>query len=779
MFDAGGVMLAEREAAPRSWRRWFRGMGCLLVGSVSAGAATGPGTSALEVGGLHKAERAVRDAITDGRIPGAVLLIGRADGVVYRKAFGYRRIRPAAQAMTVDTVFDLASLTKVVATSTSVVHLIDSGKLKLSDKVAAYLPAFGAAGKSDVTVEQLLLHRSGLAPANAMAQYADGSEKAIRRILAGKPRHTPGTTYVYSDLGYIVLGELVRKVAGKGLDAYAAGKVFAPLKMSRTRFRPPPDWRARTAPTDKAGSAGRVHDPRAAALGGVAGHAGLFSTADDLARWCRMLLNGGRLDAARVLRPAAVRLMLEPRPLGKGLLTRSLALNRYTVHATQPYRTRRHTGFTGTVIWIDPVRRCFLVLLTNRVHLGLAKSAPLNRAVIEGVDEAFRLAGDDASPVLAGIDVLVRDTFRAIRNRRVGLITNHTGLDRFGRRTVDLIRNAPGTTLVALFSPEHGLAGVLDQPNIANGVDKTTALRVYSLYNKAKRRPTAEMLEGIDTLVFDIQDIGTRYYTYIATMGYAMEAAAEHKIAFVVLDRPNPIAPLGAAGPLTDADRLAFTSYESVPLAHGLTVGELARLFKHAFGVKCELKVVPMAGWKRSMWWDQTGLTWTNPSPNMRNPTQAVLYPAVGQLEASNLSVGRGTDQPFELFGAPWIDPSLGGHRKLAAALNAARLPGLRFVPIVFTPKASRHKDKRCGGVFILVTDRQQVRPVEAGLVMAWHLKRLFGKAFDHDAVLRMVRSAAVHRAWTAAKDPNDVPQVWAKSLEEFKRKAAGCMIYR
>ncbi|NQT54585.1 DUF1343 domain-containing protein, partial [bacterium] len=329
-------------------------------------------------------------------------------------------------------------------------------------------------------------------------------------------------------------------------------------------------------------------------------------------------------------------------------------------------------------------------------------------------------------PVLTGIDVLVREEFKSLRNRRIGLITNHTGVDRSGRRTADLLLNAPDTKLVALFSPEHGLGGLLDQADIKDGVDRRTGLRIHSLYGKT-RRPLPEMLRGIDTLVFDIQDIGTRFYTYISTMGYAMEVAAEHKLRFVVLDRPNPISRLGAAGPLADADRLAFTAYQTIPLVHGMTIGELARLFKHEFGVDCDLQVVPMAGWERSMWWDETGLTWVNPSPNMRNPTQALLYPAVGQLEASNLSVGRGTDQPFERFGAPWIDPSRGGHRTLAAALNAAALPGLRFAPIVFTPTASKHKGQRCGGVFISVTDRERVRPAEAGMALAWHLRHLFG----------------------------------------------------
>jgi uncharacterized protein YbbC (DUF1343 family) len=471
-------------------------------------------------------------------------------------------------------------------------------------------------------------------------------------------------------------------------------------------------------------------------------------------------------------------MMLEPARLPDGSDTRSFALNRYTVHATQPDRTLRHTGFTGTMLWIAPSERWFVVLLSSRLHVGRADLAAMRREVIAGADEALRCGQGEGSPVLTGIDVLVRDDFEPLRDQRVGLITNHTGLDRFGRRTVGLIRNAPDVDLVALFSPEHGLDGVLDQPVIEDGVDRATGLRVHSLYGTT-RRPSAEMLDGLDTLVFDIQDIGTRFYTYITTMGYAMEAAAEHGITFVVLDRPNPIAPLGASGPLADPDRLAFTAYQPIPLVHGMTLGELAQLFKGEFGVDCDLHVVPVEGWRRSLWWDETGLTWVNPSPNMRNPTQALLYPAVGQLEASNLSVGRGTDQPFELFGAPWIDPATGGQRALAAALNAAELPGLRFTPIVFTPTASKHKGKACGGVYIIVTDRERVRPVEAGIAMAWHLKRLFGKAFAHDAVLHMIRNAETQKAWTTAEDPGTVPATWTAALEEFKTRRQRYLIYR
>ncbi|MFI5379546.1 MAG: exo-beta-N-acetylmuramidase NamZ domain-containing protein [Tepidisphaerales bacterium] len=373
--------------------------------------------------------------------------------------------------------------------------------------------------------------------------------------------------------------------------------------------------------------------------------------------------------------------------------------------------------------------------------------------------------------VLCGIDVLERDHFQILSGRRVALITNQSGRDRSGRTTVELLANAGNFRLICLFSPEHGLFGNVDE-KVSDTTDPKTGLKVYSLYGKATR-PTAQMLEGVDTLVFDIQDIGARFYTYSATLGICMEEAARHGLRFVVLDRPNPITGTIVDGPIADREHFGFTAYGPMPVAHGMTFGELAKLYKGAWGVNCDLVVVPMEGWQRRMWYDETGLTWINPSPNMRNLTAAVLYPAVCLLEATNISVGRGTDQPFERFGAPWIDG-----RKLSAELNAARLPGVRFVPIEFTPKESRFKDQRCEGVQMLLTDRNVFEPVRSGVTLAWTLRRLFGDQFQLDQVERLLQNVRAMDAIRTAGDPRQIQTVWQAELEKFKSDRRKYLLY-
>lgn len=744
----------------------------------------------LDAQAMDRADRLIDDAIARGDVPGAVLLVGRADGVLYRKAFGNRAVEPKKESMKVDTIFDMASLSKPVGCATSVMILVERGKIDPKEKVAKYLPDFARNGKEDVTVEQLLLHWSGLIPDNDLADYKDGPAAAIDRVYALKPRWTPGTHFAYSDVGFIVLGELVRKVDGRPLDQFAKDEVFGPLGMSDTAYNPPAAWHDRCAPTEKRNGhwmTGEVHDPRAYALGGVAGHAGVFSSADDLARWCRMLLNGGELDGKRILKESTVRDMARPRKLPDGTGCRGLGLDVDTGYSSCrgerfPVGTSfGHTGFTGTMFWIDPADDCFFVLLTNSVHPdGKGKTIALRKQVATAVGEALLGPGPTkvspttkpgSEPVLAGIDVLKADGFKALDGRRVALVTNHTGLDRDGNRTVDLLAAAKGVKLVKLFSPEHGLFGLVDE-KVSDTTDPKTGLKVYSLYGKTQK-PTPEMLEGVDTIVFDIQDVGARYYTYVSTMGLCMEAAATNKVKMVVLDRPCPITGLLVDGPLADKAQLGFIAYAPIPVAHGMTAGELARLFNAEQGIGCDLTVVPVKNWRRGQWWDETGLMWVNPSPNMRNPTQALLYLAVGQLEAANLSVGRGTDQPFEVFGAPWVDG-----RKLAAELNAAGLPGLRFTPITFKPASSKFAGKECQGVYIAVTDRETVEPVRAGLAMAWHLKRLFGEAFEDAGVGRMVRNAEAMEALKKADDPGKVAAVWEGSLAEFKKVRQKYLMY-
>jgi uncharacterized protein YbbC (DUF1343 family) len=373
--------------------------------------------------------------------------------------------------------------------------------------------------------------------------------------------------------------------------------------------------------------------------------------------------------------------------------------------------------------------------------------------------------------VLCGIDVLKRDHFKLLDGRNVAIITNQTGRDRDGNRIVDLLHEAKNVNVVRLFSPEHGLYGKLDE-KVGHGKDEKSGLAVYSLYGET-RRPNDQMLQGVDTLVFDIQDIGTRYYTYIATMGNCMEEAAKRKIRMVVLDRPNPIRGTLVDGPIAEKEFHGFTAFGPLPVVHGMTAGELAKMFNTEYGINCDLVVVPCEGWKREMWYDETNLTWVNPSPNMRNLTQATLYPCIGLLEATNLSVGRGTDQPFEYIGAPWIDG-----QKLAAALNEAKLPGLRFVPIEFTPNTREFRDKLCRGVYVIVTDREALQPVMSGLAIAWHLDKLFGKTFEIDKVVRLLQNRQALQALKSASDPTSLPSAWRDEVEQFKSKRAKHLIY-
>jgi len=389
-----------------------------------------------------------------------------------------------------------------------------------------------------------------------------------------------------------------------------------------------------------------------------------------------------------------------------------------------------------------------------------------------GFAQERREASGAPADVLCGIDVLKRDNFKQLAGRKVALITNQTGRDRDGNSTVELLAKAPGVKVTKLFSPEHGLYGNVDE-KVGNTIDPRTGLKVYSLYGKTNR-PSAEMLEDVDTLVYDIQDVGARFYTYSATLGLCMQEAGKHNIRFVVLDRPNPITGTIVDGPIADQSHFGFTAFGPMPVSHGMTFGELAQLYNGEWNAKCDLQVIKCEGWKRQMWWDETGLLWVNPSPNMRNVTQALLYPAVCLLEATNVSVGRGTDQPFELFGASWIDA-----RKLAAALNGDKLPGLRFVPIEFTPtKGSKLGEQMCHGVYILVTNRNEVQPVRSGVTMAWELKRLFAEKFEFAKVERLLQNKKAMEAIAGAKEPSEIENVWAEDLSKFRDLRQKYLIY-
>ncbi len=779
---------------------WALLLSALLgTGILSARADGGP--ESLQRADLSGIAQIVQKEIRAGRIPGAVVLVGNEGRIVYRKAFGYAVPGPEKIPMTVGTLFDLASLTKVVATTTAVMQLVEQGKLALDVPAARYWPAFGENGKGAITVRELLTHYSGLAPDLNLETPWSGYQGALRAIIAEKPVAAPGTRYVYSDINFEALGEIVQRVSGEPLDVYCAKHIFGPLGMGKTTFHPPAWERYRIAPTEYLDGKlrwGEVHDPTAYRMGGVSGHAGLFSTAGDLAVFAQALLDGGSYHGVRILdRPIVERMTIPQSPPGKvrlrGLgwdLAAPFAPNREDLLPVGAYD---HTGFTGTLLWIDPVSGTYVIILTNRVYpFGKGNAGPLREAVINlvsshlapltdaevvssrpllgryyaGLNEAYA-----AGKVQVGVDVLEAERFAPLKGLRVGLITNQTGVDAHGNRTVDLLSRAPGVRLVAIFSPEHGLYGDLDE-KVASGMEPSLGLPVYSLYGNV-RRPTGEMLQGIDALVFDVQDAGARFYTYITTMAYAMQAAAKYGIPFYILDRPDPISANVVQGPILDTDLESFTGYFPLPVRYGMTVGELAEMFNAEDHLGANLHVIRMRGYQRRDWYDDTGLRWVAPSPNLRTLAETALYPGVGLVEGANVSVGRGTDTPFELVGAPWIDAG-----QLAQYLNDRDIPGVRFVPAAFTPRSSRYRGRLCHGVRVALTDRQALDAPALGVEIASALTRLYPEKFQTRRILGMVGARWVVAAIQRGEDPRLIAARWRRAVQDFEGLRRRYLLY-
>jgi uncharacterized protein YbbC (DUF1343 family)/CubicO group peptidase (beta-lactamase class C family) len=762
----------------------------------------------------------ISEAITLQQIPGAVLIVGHDGQVVYRKAYGSRAIEPRREAMTLDTVFDGASLTKVLATTPAIMQLWEQGKFRMNDPVAKYLPEFGQNGKEDITIRQLLVHYSGLALDLDLTKPWQGKETAYRMAFEDAPKWAPGAAFIYSDVNFVVLGAMVERLSGESLDEYASKHIFVPLGMKETRFLPPPSWEPRIAPTEEDENhhmlRGVVHDPTARRMGGVAGHAGVFSTADDLALFAQALLDGGR----GVLTPATIAKMTAPQQPVNGTTLRGfgwdidspLSSNRGELLPVGGYG---HTGFTGTSLWIDPATKTYIVLLTNAVHMNAlptkekgsaislrtkvatavaaalaldpAQAEKMRVAAITGYNEmqsaARRLAVRNGT-VKTGIDVLEETKFAALHPARggaprsIGLLTNQTGVDSNGRRTIDVLASVPGILLDAIFSPEHGVTGTLDTTDIKNknAKDAATGITVYTVYgaSDAARRPPMDVLKRLDAVVIDLADAGARFYTYETTTGFFLEAAAKAGVEVVILDRPNPITGSFVQGPVSDAGRENFTNYFPEPPRHGMTLGELAKMFNAERHIGARLEVVAMEGWQPGDWFDSTGVGWVNQSPNLRSLTEATLYPGVAMIEGTNVSVGRGTDTPFEVLGAPWMKS-----RELAAYLNGRDIQSVRFVPIVFTPSSSNYAGERCEGVNLVVLDRNTLESPELGIELASALHKLYPNDFKLERISDLLVNQAVLDAIGAGEDPKRIAEDWQERLEEFVRLREKYLLYK
>ena len=820
----------------------FSCVACALIGalafvSIQAHADAIPPSTPNRLGGV---DAVIEKAIADGNIPGAVLVVGHDGAVIYRKAYGSRALEPRREPMTLDTVFDLASLTKVIATTTAVMQLVEQGKVRMNDPVAKYVPEFAQNGKEDITVRQLLTHYSGLAPDIDLMPEWEGKDTAYRLCFAETPAQAPGSGFVYSDTNFIVLGALVERVSGETLEAYTERHIFVPLKMMHTRFVPPAAWKAKIAPTEydehEHMLRGVVHDPRARRMGGVAGHAGLFSTGDDLARFAQTLLSGG--DG--ILSALTVEKMTSPETPPAAPVLRGFGWDIDSPFSSNrgdllPVGSYGHTGWTGTSMWIDPTTQTYIILLTNAVHpRGKGTAIALRSKVATEVAAALNLTANEKEAlrwksitgynealsaarrmsvrngtVKNGIDVLEEHGFDVLKatgqiadaknadaksvdsqdvdaqsvgaknpdaKKHVGLVTNQTGVDGQGLRTIDVLAKAPGVSLDAIFSPEHGVTGTLDTTDINNSKDAATGIPVYSVYGgtDAARRPPADVMKNLDAVVFDIQDAGTRFYTYETTLGYFLEAAAKAGIELIVLDRPDPITGSFVQGPVADAGRESFTNYWTVPVRHGMTMGELAKMFNAERGINAKLTVVPMEGWQRGDWFDSTGLGWVNPSPNLRSVTEAALYPGVALIEGTNVSVGRGTDTPFELVGAPWVKS-----RELAAYLNGRGIAGVRFVPVTFTPTASVYSGQACQGVNIVLTDRNGLDAPELGIELAAALHKLYAADFKIERTADLLVNQSAYDALVAGEDPRRIAQDWQEGLEKFEKVREKYLIYK
>jgi uncharacterized protein YbbC (DUF1343 family)/CubicO group peptidase (beta-lactamase class C family) len=767
-----------------------------------------------ETGDFKAVDALVQDQISDQAITGAVLLVGHDGNIVHQKAFGYRAIAPKHEPMTLDTVFDLASLTKVVATAPSVMRLVQFGQLRLDEPVAHFIPEFGVNGKDNVTVRQLLTHYSGLRPDLDLNVPWEGQASAFHLTHEEKLQTPPGSQFVYSDINFIELGELVQTMSGMSLDKYAMVHIWGPLGMTHTRYQPPQSWVPKIAETlwvdNHRFLRGVVHDPIAQRMGGVAGHAGVFSTAGDLAHYAQALI-----DRDTILTPDAIEKMTTPQQPPNAVEVRGLGWDIDSPFSSNrgaflPVGSFGHTGYTGTSMWIDPNTNTYIILLTNSVRprpanvpvvslrsrvasavattLKLDVSAPAREKMLTMTGYSEAAAGSRHvsvrnGHVLTGIDVLEKNNFAELKAGKdkdvvkIGLLTNQTGIDSQGKRTIDVLNAVPGVKLSVIFSPEHGIFGAVDAMNVGDpNVDTVTGVPVFTLYgnNEAKRRPPQDMLKTLDAVVFDIQDAGARFYTYPATLGYLLEEAAAANVEVIILDRPNPVTGAMVQGPMSSADLPSFTNYFPVPVRHGMTMGELAQMYNVEKKIGARLRVIPMEGWLRGDWFDSTGLIWINPSPNLRSVYEASLYTGVAEIESTNVSVGRGTNTPFELIGAPWIDA-----KTLSDYLNARLIAGVRFVPISFTPTTGPYVNQVCGGVNFIVTDRNVLDAPEMGVELASALQKLFPDHWKIDKLLALAANQGLVDSIGRGDDPRAIAQSWQDELQKFRDMRTKYLLYR
>lgn len=769
-------------------------------------------------------DRLMAQTLESHLIPGAVIVVGHDGHIVFEKAYGDRSYLPTPEPMTTGTIFDLASLTKVLATTTAAMQLYEQGRFRLNDPLSKYLPAFAANGKQSITIRQIMTHYSGLPPDLSLAGAWRGKQAAYQMAFAVKPMWPAGTRFCYSDINFILMGALVEKLSGMPLNEYVQKNVFAPLGMTHTRFLPPAAWQPEIAPTAYDAQhvmlQGVVNDPTARRMGGVAGHAGLFSNAHDLSIFAQNLLDllAGKPSKFPLNRITAQK-MTTPQNPANGVALRGLGWD-----IESPFSGNRgeifpvggfgHTGWTGTDLWMDPWSDSYVIFLSNRnypdrdpstipLEAQIANDAAeaLNIQIPERGSEIARLTGYNESlaglrryaarngEVENGIDVLEDEHFAPLArlaqqhggHLRVGILTNYTATDSQGRRDIDVLDHqaeaaVPGLKLTTIFSPEGGISGMLDTEHIPNSTDPTTGLPIVSLYGatSAERHPPIDKLRNLDAVVVDLRDVGVRFYTYETALGYLLEAGAKTGTEIIVLDRPDPITGSFVQGPISDASSTSYTDFMPLPARHGMTLGEIARYFNGVKHIGAPLTVVAVKGWQRGDWYDSTSLLWVDPSPNLRNLKETTLYPGIGMIESSNISVGRGTDTPFDWIGAPWINATA-----FARALNRRMIPGIRFLPVEFTPKAPYpYAGKLCQGVGFVILNRNVLNSPELGIEIAAMLYKMYPNQYQIKKINHLLDNQTTMNMLLDHVDPDTIAESWQAGIDAFLAQRKPYLLY-
>ncbi len=716
---------------------------------------------------LHKA---LREAVSKAKCPGGVAYVGAKDETYFFEAEGRRQVTPKPLPAERLTVYDLASLTKVIATTTAVMLLRDDGVLALDQPVSEHIPV---PSLSRFTIRNLLTHTSGLYAWHADYKDVHSVTEFVQRCADIEPDWEPGTRRRYSDPGFLLLGMVVELASRDSLDAFCRKRIFEPLGMKDTTFNPPPAMRERCAATAWCSWRGRVmrgevHDENAYAVGGVSGHAGLFSTAPDVARFCRTLLAGELLKEttlAEMTRLGQVACypwqglgwQLDPWRGGpQGYLPSRAAFG--------------HTGWTGTSMWMDRDTGLFAILLGNTCHPDREHrdSETFRRTFYDGVAARFYPGRGNTH---TGLDRLVLDDFAPLREKRIALLTHHAAVDELGRPILDVLKLAPDVHVKVVYSPEHGLRGQAEAGESVGG-QTAPGMEVISLYGR-RRRPSRDELAGVDLFVVDLQDVGARYYTYPATMRECLAACGEAGTPVLLLDRPNPLGGAVIEGPAAD-EAGSPVCYAHIPVRHGMTLGELATLFlaREWPGPKPALTVHPLDGWTPDFLFDSCSLPWLAPSPNIPTPETALVYIGMCLFEGTNLNEGRGTDTPFQLIGAPWLRPDV-----VLKEVEAEWTTGLQLTPDNYTPRAipgkaikPRYKDETCQGIRIDVTDPGMARPFTLAVALIQAIRRVHPAEFAwNDHFDALAGGPGLRRGVERGEGVRHMARQWREEIEAFE----------